>query len=200
MASRVEIANRALQKCGVSKRLATFDDDTQQGRAIRGCFGVLLEAELQRNIWTFATKRVQLSPDTETPVFGYAFQYQLPSDFLRIAPRDPKRAVAMNTHQIEGRKLLNDDGGTLDLRYVRSGTDEETWHPLFAEGLASRVAHEIIMELKSSATKKDVLATEYIKFMADARLANAIEHGPINSGMDLWEAVRFDGTRGTRIS
>jgi hypothetical protein len=197
MASRVKIANRALQKCGISKRLGTFEDDSQTGRAIRDCFTMLVEAELQRNLWTFSTRRVQLSPDTDTPVFGYSFQYSLPSDFLRICPNDPKRHVAHSEHQIEGRKLLNDQGATLNLRYVRSGIDEETWHPLFAEGMASRVAHEIIMELKANNTKKDALASEYIQFMADARKANAIEHGPIMPGADHWETVRADGLPGT---
>ena len=120
--------------------------------------------------------------------------YQLPSDFLRVAPNDPKRRVLMNDHQIEGRKLLSDDGSAINLRYVRKGVDEEIWHPLFAEGIASRVAHEIIMELKANNTKKDALATEYVKFMADARKANAIEHGPIEPAVDDWEAVRsFQG-------
>lgn len=193
MASRVQISNRALQKCGISKRLTTFEDDTQTGRAIRDCYEMLVAAELQRNLWTFSTTRVQLAKDTETPAFGYSFQYQLPSDFLRVAPNDPKRRVLLNDHQIEGRKLLSDDGDAIDLRYVRSGVDEETWHPLFAEGVASRVAHEIIMELKANNTKKDALATEYVKFMADARKANAIEHGPIEPHIDDWEAVRSFG-------
>ena len=197
MASRVQISNRALQKCGISKRLTTFEDDTQTGRAIRDCYEMLVDAELQRNLWTFATARVLLSPDTETPIFGYSFQYQLPSDFRRVCPNDPKRHVSMRDHQIEGRKLLTDEGGSLELRYVRSGIDEETWHPLFVEGVASRVAHEIVMELKANNTKKSALATEYVQFMADARKANAIEHGPIQPAADSWETVRADGTPGT---
>jgi hypothetical protein len=199
MASRVQVANRALQKCGISKRLNEYDEDTQQGRAIRACYEMLVETELQRNLWTFATARVQLGADTETPVFDYTFQFQLPADFLRLAPRFPKESTLRDDWQIEGRKILSNDGGPLDVRYVRSGIDEEQWHPLFREGIAARVAHEIIMELKASQAKKDQLATEYVKFMADARRANAIEHGPIQSAIDQWETTRLVGTGQGRL-
>lgn len=195
MSSNLQIANRALQKAGVAKRLATFEDDNQKGRAIRTCYETLKRAELQMNAWTFSIRRVQIAAETDTPAFDYLYQYQLPADFLKMAPLRPKTSMFLDDHEIEGRKLLTNNPGPLNLRIVSSDADEEQFHALFVEGFASRIAYEVTEELTQSAAKKDSLATDYTKFMSDARLVNAIEKGFTKPRIDDYEAVRHGGTR-----
>jgi hypothetical protein len=197
VSSKVQIANRALQKCGVTQRLGTFEDNSQEGRAIRTCYDILKAAELQANVWTFAVRRVQLSADTETPAFDYTYQFQLPADFLRLAPLRPKIAEAANDYQIEGRKLLTNSPGPIPLRIVSKTADEEWFHAMFVEGLAARVAFEICEELTQSSSKKDGLASEYVKFISMAKTQNAIEKGPVQPSVDSWETVRQGGSRNT---
>lgn len=195
MSSNLQIANRALQKAGVAKRLATFEDPGQKGRAIRTCYETLKRAELQMNAWTFSIRRVQLAAETATPAFDLLYQYQLPADFLKLAPLRPKTNTFLSDHEIEGRKLLTNDPGPLDLRIVSSDVDEEEWHALFVEGFASRIAYEVTEELTQSSAKKDGLATDYIKFMGEARRVNAIEKGFTKPRIDEYESVRHGGTR-----
>ena len=197
MSSKVQIANRALQKVGVAKRLGTFEDSTQAARAIRNCYDILKEAELQANSWTFAIRRVQLSADTETPLFDFLFQYQLPPDFLKKAPLRPNASEAADDHVIEGRKILSNDPGPINLRIVSGTVDEEIMHPLFAEGLSSRIAFEIVEELTQSSSKQDQIASAYTKFISDAKLQNAIEKGSVQPNGDQWETIRHGVGRNT---
>lgn len=57
--SKIAIANRALQKCGVAptSRIASFTEDSKEAAEIAQCYDTLRKAELRRNFWTFAIKR-----------------------------------------------------------------------------------------------------------------------------------------------
>ena len=195
MASQVEVANRALQKCGVTKRLGTFEDDNQKGRAIRSCYNTLRDAELSANAWTFAVVRAQIAADSATPAFDYLFQFQLPADFLRKIPTRPLVAELPDNNAREGDKILSNNPGPLNIRYISKEVDEELWHALFVEGLAARIAFEICEELTQSTSKKDALASEYIEFINQAKQQNAIEKGIVRTNVDDWEAVRYGNNR-----
>lgn len=55
----VDIANRALQHCGAS-RVVTLTDDSKNASEVNFCYDKLRIAELRRNVWRFATRRVAL--------------------------------------------------------------------------------------------------------------------------------------------
>lgn len=63
MVTRTDIANRALQRCG-SDRIAAgalFTDVNHTGALeIAACYESLREAELRRNVWRFATRKIML--------------------------------------------------------------------------------------------------------------------------------------------
>jgi hypothetical protein len=57
----VDIGNRALQRCGAFRMGALgFAEDSKNASEVAFCYGKLREAELRRNVWTFATKRAIL--------------------------------------------------------------------------------------------------------------------------------------------
>jgi hypothetical protein len=59
--TKVDIANRALQKIGAS-RITAFTDDTKAASEVNACYDRLREAELRRNPWRAAIRRVALRP------------------------------------------------------------------------------------------------------------------------------------------
>lgn len=64
--SPVDIGNRALQHCGAD-RISSFTDDSKRAAEVSFVYDKVREAELKRNIWTFATKRATLRAiDTTT--------------------------------------------------------------------------------------------------------------------------------------
>lgn len=57
----VDIANRALQRCG-TRRITAFTDGTKNAKEVSFCYDKLRRAELRRNLWTFSIRRVFLRP------------------------------------------------------------------------------------------------------------------------------------------
>ena len=72
-----DIGNRALQHCGVALMDATLvfspTSPNKAPRQIASCYGKLRRAELQRNVWVFATRRAALRAiDTSTMLLAPA--------------------------------------------------------------------------------------------------------------------------------
>jgi hypothetical protein len=57
----VDIANRALQRCGAT-RIASFTDDSKNASETAFVYDKVRDAELRRNVWTFATRRAVIRP------------------------------------------------------------------------------------------------------------------------------------------
>jgi hypothetical protein len=60
--TQADIGNRALQHCGAEMMDATlgFSEPTKRARQVSFAYGKLRRAELERNTWTFATRRAML--------------------------------------------------------------------------------------------------------------------------------------------
>jgi hypothetical protein len=58
----VDVANRALQHCGASRidPLLGFAEISKNASETSFCYGKLRQAELRRNVWTFATRRTAI--------------------------------------------------------------------------------------------------------------------------------------------
>lgn len=141
-----------------------------------------------------------LTTDTG-PVFGRSSAFTQPSDYLRSAPRDPQEAAFYKSCLYEQNKIIADDGGPLELRYVSDLSDlgnfqttftnlEDLFHPLFANAISMRLAMEVAEELVGSGTKLDRVESAYTFFVNKARLVDAIEAGPIEPEVDEFVAVR----------
>ena len=198
--SQVYIANRALQKCGSSARISALTDNSKEAKAIRACYLSLKEAELRVNEWLFAIKRASVDrtdfgQDDDgndiAATFNRQNAYNLPDDFLRMAPEDPKQKHSGNDWLIEGRVIYTDDDGPLKFRYVSNNVGEEMWDAMFGEVLAARIAFEICEEIAQSTTKKDDIKADYGVQLQTARGANAIASQPVEQDVDEWELVRL---------
>jgi hypothetical protein len=101
---------------------------------------------LRKHIWNFATARAQLSASATPPAFGFANAFTLPADFIRLVP-----AVGEDSNQekwkIEGRQLLSDDDGALDLVYIYDCQDPTLFDPLFVQALGYALAAELAIPI-----------------------------------------------------
>ena len=186
MSSVIDVANRALTKLG-SARITSLDDDVKAARSVNSCFYDILDAELRKNRWSFAMKRSSLAALSDAPAFGYSYQYQLPTDFLRLDMLDDRYPdVVMDNYinyetseyAIEGGKILANIEAPLKIRYVYQCYDPSLWDALFKEALACKIAAEICEDLTQSNEKRNLAAGEYKVAILDAIKANAIERPP----------------------
>lgn len=189
MASEVDIANRALQKLG-AERITSLTQNSENARAANLCYTSIRDAELRAHPWNFAIKRAQLAADSTAPAFGFSYSYTLPSDCLRLLP--PDVSVNYNTHdwQIEGRKILTDEGAPLQVRYIKREEDPNQYDSLFIECLSAKIAIELCEQLTQSNGKGQAARDDYIRAIREARKMNAFENISAEQMTDTWITCR----------
>lgn len=199
MAASIELCNHALTKLGADRILA-LTDDSKAARALLAVYDRLLDAELQGNRWTFATKRASLPALLAAPVWGYARAFGLPTDCLSLVWIDGAGValgladLSMDSaapYTIEERSILTDLGAPLRIKYVARIEDATRWDPCFWNALAARLAFEICEDVTQSSSKKQELWGEYRAAIAQARRLAAIQGPPQSLPDDSWLQSRL---------
>lgn len=92
--------------------IASFDEDTRESRIASRIYETTKRQLLQMHPWSFARKRQDLVKTTNTPS-DYAYEYQIPTDCLRVLKKD----TPVNNYIIVGDKLYT-DSNTVELSYL----------------------------------------------------------------------------------
>lgn len=199
MSSQVEIANRALTKVGEA-RILSLGDDVEAARVVSAVWDSVRDSELRARNWNFSITRSSLAALVSTPDWGFSYEYQLPSDCLRVlqvgeyfpgASLTDYRSASDAEYQIEGQKILTNIGAPLKIRYVSRVEDTGTWDSAFVEAFACKLAIEVCERLTQSNTKRDMAWREYGDALRSAALADAIENPPEPLADDAWVLSRI---------
>ena len=169
MTSIVAVCNRALSKTGDELIITSLDDDTKPARYCKALYADTRDFVLRSYPWRFALKRYVLAPLKDKPLFGYEYQFSLPSDCLRVW-----KMAQGERYQVEGQRLLTDQN---ICRFIGISRVENAslFDPMFVEAFALRLAAELAVPLTASATLRDSLAKEYQQFVQQAKTASAME-------------------------
>ncbi|MBN3738084.1 hypothetical protein [Burkholderia sp. Tr-20355] len=193
MASQVGIANRALTKLG-SARITSLDEDSKAAAVLNSMYDDVLDACLREHVWSFAKTRAQLAALADAPLFGFSYQYRLPTDFIRLIqigqflvyPRTDTRGL----FSIEAGNILTDLAAPLAIRYTKRVTDPNMMDALFREVFACRMAAEACESITQSSTKRQAAWAEHDQAVAKAIRVNAIERPSQPVGDDTWLEAR----------
>lgn len=168
-----KIANRALIKLGAAL-IVSLDENRKEAKTMNANFDSVRDAELRKGFWKFAKKRTTLAPNDPAPAFQWTYAYLLPSDFIRMyeAGEDPMGDI---DYEIEGNRLLTNEGPIFYLKYVARIEDASQFDPLFAEMMSCRLAREGCEALTQSNTKFAKLDEDYKQARLDALMTGAME-------------------------
>lgn len=200
MASVVGICNQALAKLGAT-RIVALTDDTKQARLLNSIYEVKRDAELAANPWTFATKRAQIPASSTAPVFGWAYSYPLPSDYLAMVEvgedysfydSDSGALFALESDANGVQCIVTDQSSPLSIRYIYRVTNAGLYPALFVEALACRLAAETCEDLTQSTSKKEAAWAERKQAVREAKRCNAIEQPPRKNPPGSWERALLD--------
>jgi len=176
MASEVQICSIALMELGQSPILSFTD--TSKGALLSNAFYALTRnVVLAAHPWNFAMERASLAREAAVPVWGYAFQYQLPT-----APKC-LRVWRMNEEteglvwKVERGKLLTDET-TAQVLYIAEVTDPTLFSPLFLEALAARLTARFAFPVTGSLDKSKQFYTLYEAKLREARTMDGQEGTP----------------------
>ena len=188
MPSTVDIANFALNNLGASN-ITTLDENSKAARIINQRYDAVRDAVFRAHPWNCLIRRAQLAQETDTPVFGYAKQYALPTEpfCLRVLEFSngslsyPQDNMTSNTggpvFVIEGRKLLTDEG-TARIKYIGRVTDPQEYDASLVEALAARLAAEVCYAITGSTSMVQIQTALYEAKITEARFNDATEGAP----------------------
>ena len=179
MASVVDICNRALNLIGQST-IADLTEVTPVAQKLNLMWPNLRDSVLRSHPWNCAAERVTLARLGSTPAWGFSFEYQLPTDCLRVVKIDPDA-----NYSVEGRKLRCDQE-ELDLLYVKRLEDSTQYDSELAEAFSFQLAAELSFSETGSTSLLDYLQTRAIEKLADARSADAREGTPEDPRVSSW--------------
>jgi hypothetical protein len=188
MTSTVDIANYALNIIGASN-ISALDENSKAARLVNQRYEGVRDAVFRSHPWNCLIRRSELAQETETPAFGYAYQYALPTspyclrvlEFSNGSLSYPQDNMFSNTggpvYVIEGRKLLTDEG-TARIKYIGRVTDPNEYDASLIEALSARLASEIAYAVTGSTTVMQLAAALYDEKMKEARFVDATEGAP----------------------
>jgi hypothetical protein len=186
MSVEVDICNSALIKLG-AEPINDLTDGSKEARLCSLQFPKIRDAVLRSAPWSFAIKRVRLTPTLDTVAFGDERVFQLPTDCVRFWKADCRDV----RYSIEtGNKIV---AAEEELRgfYVSNTIPVDKWDANFKEALACMLAADLCYSLTQSNGMKQSLESSGEYWVAQARSANAQEVTPENYGFDYFLEARL---------
>jgi len=186
MASQVSICNQALGWIG-GNLITSIDDGSKEANLCKANYDDLRDAVLEERNWTFATRRQALTPLAQDPPFGYAKQFTLPADLIRLIgayrPGMEDREQAMYVR--EENRLLTDEP-RLNIVYIARIKDANRFSAGFVQCFAARLASDLAIPIAESRSLQETMWALY-----EAKLESA----GTNDGMQ----GRFEQKQANRL-
>ncbi|EDB9085101.1 hypothetical protein BEU93_13305 [Salmonella enterica subsp. enterica serovar Newport] len=172
--SSVTICSNALLALGASP-INSFDEPYDFARLCANKYPTIRDSVLRSHPWGCATKRVILSPETDSPPFGFKFQFPLPGDLLRIlSVGEEGRHIR---YRVEGRLILA-DVNLLPLRYIWRNDDESSWDSMLIRATEITVAAEIAYAVTASSSMAQLMEQKAQLIMQQSRTYDSQEEPP----------------------
>lgn len=181
--TKTSLANEALTEIG-SGLITSLTEDSEPARILNAVFDAMLDEEVAKGNWTFATARAELAPLSETPAFGWTYQFQLPTDCLRVLEE-----VDGNDYRKEGRRLLADES-VLRIKYIRRVTDLNDLSADFRRAFVYRLAAKLAIPLVGSRELRESMLSDYATAVAHAESMDAMQEPADEQAEGSWLDAR----------
>jgi len=186
-AGAVSICNEALSLLGANT-ITDFSDNTTEAGLVNQFYYSAIEQTLRDHDWSFAVKRSpELAELDDAPEFEWKYQYQLPSDCIRVISvyGDPG-------YEIEGEALLTDET-EVKIKYIYLVTDVSRFDALFRRALIIRLAADMAYGLTKRRSKEEELILLYERALGKAKSKDVKEARNLSASSeagDSWIQAR----------
>lgn len=191
MASAVEICNRALIRIGEDV-ITSLIDDSERARVCNSIYEEVLDSVMTEYPWNCAIQRASLQQLVDTPVWDFAYSYQLPTDpyCLRVISTDLDDDKDLYPWQREGDTLVT-DASAVNIKYLARVEDPNKIPPILRELISVRLAAEIAYPIVGDARLSASMWELYDKKAKQAKLADGQEGTPRRIDADDLTKVRY---------
>lgn len=189
MADVTEICNSALAKIGAA-RITALEEGSKNANLCAELYERCRDDLLRAHSWNFATARAKLAREATTPVFGFAYAYALPADWMRcVDAYGDAGGAAQIIYRVEGDCLLSDADDAF-LCYIRRVEDANLMPADFREALACLMARELAVPIAQSNTLEEKLEARFRTRLRRARTTDGLEDQLEPMPLGAWAEVR----------
>lgn len=182
--SPVLICNLALIKLG-AEPISSITEDGKNASLCNAVFEILRNEVLEGHAWSFATKTVTLASIVGTPLMDWTYQFQLPSDFLKMVRAEDWK---QEFDTLDGYLHSNDD--PMIIKYVFECTNVGLWSYSFAQCLSWRIAAELSYAITKSNAVAQTMMAGYAMSLKEARYNDSHKKTPEGPIVDSYIDVR----------
>lgn len=180
MADRLSIYRGALRLLGPSN-LASLTEDIPDKRALDAAWQDSVTSMLERGMWNFAIRTVELSVDENVePLFGFQHAFSKPADWVRTV------SISEYADFHEGLRRFEDetqywhcDPEKLYVRYVSNdeayGWNIGAWRQHFADALSAYLAFQCGLPISADKGNRNDLYQLFKELLADAKTKDAVD-------------------------
>lgn len=191
MATGVSICSNALLMLG-AQTINDFSEPVDRAKIAANLYPTIRDDLLRTHPWNCTIKRALLAPDATPPAFGYANQFELPADFLRVL--EVGQGGCQIDYLVEGRHVLA-NAASVELRYVYLNEVENTWDASLVALLTLAMAAALAYPITQSAALQANMEQKLAMAKKVARAVDGQEDPPQTLGDERLYASRF-GARG----
>lgn len=176
-ASEVTICNLALSWLA-GNLIISLDDDNNEAKLCKANYELSRDSVLEAMAWTFATKRYRLTPEVNTPEWGYGQQFTLPQEVITALEVTDSPSKPNGTNDLDWRREENRivcDKEVIYLKAIVRITDTARFPPNFIQALAARIAMEISVPLTESKELLSAMERKYLAYLYTASATDGLQ-------------------------
>ena len=176
MATEVSICSNALRRLG-DNPITSLTDDTERARLCNSFYADARDAVLRLHPWNFAITRTSLAQLSDTPSYGFAYQYSLPTNpyCLRVLAMEYEDYIfKVENYSTQGRVLLTNES-TAKILYVARITDTIQFDALFVDVLTAKLSVDLCYPITNSVSLQEKMQKLYQSKLSDARSTDGQE-------------------------
>jgi hypothetical protein len=172
MASKVNVCNMALIKCG-GKTITSLTDGSTEAKVCSELYDTVRDAVSREHPHNCVIKREAIAKDANAPAFGYANEVSISAVINGFLVYDTSEIK----FKIEGRRLLTDES-TANIVFVFRNDDPNSYDPLFLDMFSQRLAAEISWPVSKNPKLFSTMWEIYRDKMRTSRNVDGMEGTP----------------------
>ena len=173
--SEVDLYNIALNFLGAESVMDPAQL-TESALIMASLYPAVRDAVLRAHPWNCALERAALAANATPPAWGFSAQYQLPSDpwCLRVY----RLQDSTIPYTVEGRRLLCNESGPLNVLYIARVHDVAQFDALLLQAVAARLAFASAYRITNNDDMTKRAWDWYEKLLSEARSIDGQEGAP----------------------
>lgn len=161
--TQTQICNLALGRIG-AQGIMDIGDDLKGAKACRNAFEATVREVASLGDWRCLKKRATFAKLATAPAFEWAYQYQLPADFISLVELNgvEYHGQPSDDWEVEGKVLLT-DAEEAKVTYIAYVEDCTAWDSLFTDAVVVLLASKISVPMRQDEGMAQALKEEFLR-------------------------------------